>query len=204
MTIIVGNRKGLSSGGGGVVSVTGVRVDNTDPLNPVVGIALHFGAYTTDLISVSTDPNSPTYLTGVALFPSSSPEFTIITDGGGVQWIRNDSTKIFSMQGTATYQTIQGAGGSAQLKLWSERSADDGVTFTENAFSLRTSDVPNNSDSSQTKSSGVDQWNPGESIRWAMYNSGPGALTLDGPTDTVNGGNVVDGLTFYWQLNSTN
>lgn len=167
------------------------------------GANLHFGAYTVDPIAVSTDPNSPTYLTGVLLFPSSSAEFTIITDTGGIQWIRNDSTKSFSMQGTATYQTIQGAGGSAQLKLWSERSPDDGATFTENAFSLRTSDVANNSDNSQTKSSGVDAWNPGESIRWAMYNAGPGALTLNGPSDTVNGGNVVDGLTFYWQLNAT-
>ena len=163
----------------------------------------HFGAYTNDTIAVSTDPNAPTYLTNIALFPSSSPEFTLITDGGGVQWLRNDSTKTFSMQGTATYQTIQGAGGSAQLKLWSERSSDDGVTFVENEFSLRTSDVANNSDNSQTKSSGVDSWEPGQSIRWAMYNAGPGALTLDGPTDTVNGGNVVDGLTFYWQLNAT-
>ena len=164
---------------------------------------LHFGAYTNDTILVSTDPNAPTHVTNIALFPSSSSEFSIITDAGGVQWIRNDSTKTFSMQGTVTYQTIQGAGGSAGLKLWSERSNDDGVTFTENLFSLRTSDVANNSDNSQTKSSGVDTWNPGESIRWAMYNAGPGALTLDGPSDTVNGGNVVDGLTFYWQLNAT-
>lgn len=164
---------------------------------------LHFGAYTNDTIAVSTDPNAPTHPTGISLFPSSSSEFTIITDAGGVQWIRNDSTRSFSMQGTVTYQTVQGAGGSAGLKLWSERSDDDGVTFTENLFSLRTSDVANNSDNSQTKSSGVDTWNPGESIRWAMYNSGPGALTLDGPSDTVNGGNVVEGLTFYWQLNAT-
>ncbi|AUR98039.1 hypothetical protein NVP1246O_32 [Vibrio phage 1.246.O._10N.261.54.E10] len=167
------------------------------------GVLLHFGAYTNDTIVVGTDPDAPTYLTGVALFPSSSPEFTLITDGGGVQWVRNDSTKTFSMEGAVTYQTVQGAGGRAELKLWSERSDDDGVTFSENLFSLRTSEVPNNSSNSQTKSSGVDTWSPGESIRWAMYNTGPGALTLDGPSDTVNGGNVVDGLTFYWQLNAT-
>lgn len=164
---------------------------------------LHFGAYTIDTIPVGTDPNNPTYLTGVALFPTSSSEFTLLTDGSGVQWLRNDSAKTFSMQGTATYQLTQGAGGAAELKLWSERSTDDGVTFTENPFSLRTSEVPNNSENSQTKSSGVDQWGPGESVRWAMYNSGAGSITLDGPTDTVNGGNVVDGLTFYWQLNET-
>lgn len=163
----------------------------------------HFGAYTVDTISVSTDPNSPTYLKGVGLFPTSSSEFTLFTGLDGEQWIRNDTTKTFSMQGSATYQTTQGAGGNGELLLWSERSNDDGLTFTENTFSLRTSEVPNNSENSQTKSSGVDQWAPGESIRWAMYNSGVGAVVLDGPSATVNNGNVVDGLSFYWQLNET-
>lgn len=160
---------------------------------------LHFGAYTVDTIAISTDPNNPTYLTGVSLFPSSSPEFTVIDSATGL--IRNDSNKTFSMQGTATYQLVQGSGGSGNLQLQSERSEDDGVTFAENPFSLRISEVPNNSSNSQTKSSGVDKWAPGESIRWAMYNSGSGSVTLDGPSDTVNSGNVVEGLTFYWQLN---
>lgn len=160
---------------------------------------LHFGAYTLDTIAISQDPNNPTYLTGVGLFPTSSAEFTLIDPATGL--IRNDSDRVFSMQGTVTYQTAQGAGGSGELKLWSERSGDDGVTFTENPFSLRTSEVPNNSTNSQTKSSGVDQWEPGQSIRWAMYNSGAGAVSLDGPTATVNNGNVINGLSLYWQLN---
>lgn len=162
-------------------------------------LKLHFGAYTTDTINVSQDPNAPTYLTGVGLFPTSSPGFTIIDAATGL--VKNTSNKTFSMQGTATYQLTQGAGGAGNLLLWSERSTDDGVSFTENTFSLRTSEVPNNSSNSQTKSSGVDQWAPGESIRWAMYNSGTGSVTLDGPSAVVNGGNTVDGLTFYWQLN---
>lgn len=165
------------------------------------GIArkLHFGAYTLDTIPVSTDPNSPTYLTGVALFPTSSPEFEIIDAATGL--IRNNSSRTFSMQGSATYQTTQGSGGAGNFQLWSERSDDDGLTFTENPYSLRTSEVPNNSSNSQTKSSGVDGWKPGESVRWAMYNSGAGSVTLDGPSDTVNNGNVIEGLTFYWQIN---
>lgn len=160
---------------------------------------LHLGAYTIDTIPISTDPDNPTYLTGVSLFPTSSPDITLIDAATGL--IRNDSTRTFSMQGSATYQTAQGAGGAGELKLWSERSEDDGASFVENSFSLRTSEVPNNSTSSQTKSSGVDQWAPGESIRWAMYNSGGGSISLDGPTATVNNGNIVDGLSFYWQLN---
>lgn len=160
---------------------------------------LHFGAYTLATIPISTDPNNPTYLSGVALFPSSSPEFTLLDASTGL--IRNDSGRTFAMQGTATYQLNQGAGGAGNLQLWSERSDDDGLTFVENEFSLRTSEVPNNSDNSQTKSSAVSDWAPGESVRWAMYNSGVGSISLSAPSDTVNSGNIVDGLAFYWQLN---
>jgi len=170
--------------------------------NELIDKLIHFGAFTNDLINVGTDPNNPTYLTNIALFPNSSPEFSIITDLGGVQWIKNNSPYTLSMQGTVTYQVKKGAGGIGEFKLWSERSDDDGVTFVENPFSLRTSEVSNNSDNSQTKSSGVDQWQPGQSIRWAMYNSGAGSIILDGPSDVVNGGNPIDGLSFAWQLNA--
>lgn len=178
-------------------SLSGVSEEDQAKLDALP--RLHFGAYTIDTIAVSSDPNNPTYLTGVALFPTSSPEFTLLDAATGL--IRNDSGRTFSMQGTATYQLVQGAGGAGNLQLWSERSVDDGVNFVENQFSLRTSEVPNNSSNSQTKSSAVDQWAPGESVRWAMYNSGAGSVTLDEPSDTVNNGNIVDGLTFYWQLN---
>lgn len=164
------------------------------------GGKLHFGAFTLDTIAVSADPNAPTYLTGINLFPTSSPEFVLFTGLDGERWLKNNSTESFSMQGSATYQLIQGVGGAGNLLIWSERSVDDGLTFVENAYSLRTSEVPNNSANSQTKSSAVDQWKPGESIRWAMYRSG-GAVTLDSPSTLVNGGNVVEGLSFYWQLN---
>ena len=87
------------------------------------------------------------------------------------------------------------------MLLWSEKSTDDGVTFTENPLSLRTSDVRNNADNSDTKSSAVALWSPGESIRWAMYSDGPSLITLISPSATVNGGNVVNGIAFYWQLN---
>lgn len=163
------------------------------------GKSLHLGAYTIATIPVSQDPDNPTYLSGVGLFPTSSPEFVLLDAATGL--VKNNSGRTFSMQGTATYQTSQGAGGAGELILWSERSDDDGVTFIENTFSLRTSEVPNNSTGSQTKSSGVDQWQHGESVRWAMYNSESGAVSLDSPSATVNGGNVVEGLSFYWQLN---
>lgn len=158
---------------------------------------LHFGAYTADTIIVGSDPNNPTYVTGVVLALSSRPEFTLIDAATGL--IRNDSTRSFPMAGTVTYQ-LSGSGTPATLFLWSEKSTDDGVSFVENALSLRTSEVANNQESSQTKSSAVALWAPGESIRWAMYKTGSGTVTISAPSATVNTGNVVTGLSFYWQL----
>jgi hypothetical protein len=182
-----------------VHSVTGPLVDNSDPKNPEIRAPAHFGAYTTNTIAISTDPNNPTYLTGVALFPSATPGIIVLDAATGL--LRNDTGFTLTMQGSVTYQTAQGAGGRADLHLWSERSNDDGVTFVENTFSLRTSEVPNNADSSQTKSSAISDWENGQSARWAMYNVGPGSLTLAAPSDTVNNGNAITGLSFYWQLN---
>jgi hypothetical protein len=184
-----------------VESVTGVHVDNTDPLNPIVEDVLHFGAFTVDTIPISDDPDDPTYLTGISLFASSSSEFSIIVAPDGSQLIRNDSTRTFSMQGTGTYQIVQGTGGGTEFFLWSESTLDDGVSFVENTFSLRTSDVPNNRRGSQTKSAAVGDWLPGQAIRWAMYKGAGGDVTLAAPETTVNSGNPVSGFTFFWQLN---
>lgn len=158
----------------------------------------HFGAATVAPIPVGADPNAPTHLAGVSLFPSSSKGFTLL-DASGL--IRNDTGRILNMQGTVTYQLDNGTGGTAQLNLWSERSDNDGTTFTENANSLRSSEASNTSNTSQTKSSAVENWHPGESIRWVIYNSAGGTPTLDSPSVVVNGGNTVDGFSFYWQLN---
>ena len=175
--------------------------DDATAIDHVPHTAFHFGAYTIDNTPVSADPDDPTYLTGIVLFDSSSPEFSIVVAPDGSQLIRNDSSKTFSMQGNATYQIVQGTGGGTEFFLWSESSFDDGVSFIENTFSLRTSDVPNNRRGSQTKSAAVGGWVPGQAIRWAMYKGAGGDVTLAAPTTTVNSGNAISGFAFYWQLN---
>lgn len=187
MTIRTGS-DGSGSGEGGV---------------PETVYPFHFAAFTNDTIAVSNLAASPTYLTNITLASTSSPEFELITGVDGELWIKNISDKTFSMQGSATYQTNQGAGGAASYYLWSERTDDDGLTFTENTFSLRTSEVRNNSDNSQTKSSAVGSWAPNEAIRWAMYRTG-GAVNLDSPSTTVNGVSPIEGFSFYWQLIAVN
>lgn len=159
----------------------------------------HFGAFSTDTVVASTDPVNPSYITGIALFGTSSDGFEVIDAATGL--IKNNTGRDLNMAGTVTYQGVNGTGGTAQLQLWSERSADDGATFEVNSQSLRTTQLPNTSSGSQTKSAGIANWKSGESARFAFYNATGGSLSIAAPTDTVNGDDVVSGFSFYLQLN---
>lgn len=159
----------------------------------------HFGVFSVDTIPVSTDPDNPSYITGLLLFDSSSEGFEVIDAATGL--VKNNTGRDLTMSGSVTYQGVNGTGGTAQLQLWSERSVDDGVTFEINQSSLRTTQLPNTSSGSQTKSAGIANWKSGESARFAIYNTSGGTLSLAAPTDTVNGGASVTGFSFYLQLN---
>lgn len=164
---------------------------------------LHFGALYPDVIPVSNDPDNPTRFEGailLTLVPTSSPEFELIIGVDGTQWLKNNSTKTVNMAGTVSYQLDNGVGGAANINLWSEITDDDGLTFVEADVSLRTSSISNTTASSQTKASAINSFAPGQAIRWAFYNSESSTLTLTPPSATVNGGNVVTGLSFFWEL----
>lgn len=157
----------------------------------------YFSLYTQASIAISTDPDAPTYLSGCVL--DKAVGWTLLDATTGV--VKNTSGRTISFSGgSITLQLDNGTGGTAILKLWSERSDDDFVTFAENERSLRSIPISNNTEASQTKSSkGIDIL-PGESIRFAMYNSSGGSLSLTSPTDTVNGGSVIDGESAYWEF----
>jgi len=164
---------------------------------------LHFGAFCADTIPVSNDRNNPTRFGGaieLTKVATSSPEFEFYNAVDGAQWVKNNSTKTVNMAGSVSYQLDNGTGGAANIKLWTEISEDDGLTFTEAAVSLRTSTIANTSASSQTKASAIDSFAPGQSIRWAFFNSESSTLTLAPPSELVNGGNTVAGLSFFWEL----
>ena len=158
---------------------------------------IHFGAYTVDTITVSTNAMAPSYVTGVTLSPTGSAEIAIADAATGA--VVNNSDRAITMQGTVTYQVDNGTGGTAQLLVWSERSDDNGVTWTLNDNSLRTSEVSNTSASSQTKSAAIADWQPGQWNRFVFANVGAGSLTLDSPSATVAGG-VVGGFSFFFAL----
>ena len=160
----------------------------------------HLEAVLQDTLTVSTDPDAPTYLNNLLITSNTSPDLVLLTAVDGNVWIKNIGTRTFSLRGDSMWQVQQGVGGVAQFILWSERSVDDGVTVTENPFSLREKSILNNGKSSWAVPSGVVNWLPQECIRWAMYNSGNGELILAPPSEVVNGGNTIDGVTLYWTL----
>lgn len=184
----------------GEISHLTVREKINEIIQTIPEAAKHFAITSTDTVAVSADANAPTYVTGAVLAPSSSDGIVLLDAATGL--VKNNTGRTLTMTGTVSFQTSQGAGGASELFFWSERSNNDGVSFTENALSLRTSEVGNNAGNSQTKFSAVVNWLDGESVRFAAYRTG-GSVTLDSPSTIVNGGNAVEGVSFAWQLNET-
>lgn len=173
--------------------------------NEIVGIKnREFELISETTTLISNNQASPTYVTGFVLDALSSSDFELITyDIGGAnerQWIKNVGNKTLNMSGDSLWQVSQGAGGTTELVLWSERSADDGATFTENPKSLRKREINNNNDDSVSFPSSVRAWLPGESISWAMHSEGGGSISLSAPSATVNGSNTITGVAVGWQL----
>lgn len=165
---------------------------------PGGGKPIHFGAYTLDEIVVSQDPANPSYVTGLNLFPTASTGILIADVNTGLFY--NDTGKILTMQGSLTFQVEQGLGTKGNLLLWSERSPD-AINFTENDLSLRTIEVGNDIATAHTKSAAISEWLPGTYNRFAMYNAGLGAITIKAPVASVNEGNSVTGMAWYFQVN---
>ncbi|CAL9955515.1 hypothetical protein VPHK225_0010 [Vibrio phage K225] len=182
----------------GEISHLTVREKINEIIQAIPEVAKHFAILSTSNIAIGADADAPTYMSGTSLAASSSNGFTLLDAATGL--VKNNTGKTLTMAGTVSFQTTQGAGGASELFLWSERSSDDGVSFAENALSLRTIDIENNTGDSQTKVSAVSDWLDGESVRFAMYRTG-GDVTLDSPSTAVNGGNTAEGVSFIWQLN---
>ena len=162
---------------------------------------LHFAIFATVTTAIGTSSLNPSYIQGMTLSDTSSKGFELIEDGDGEFWLKNNTGRDFNlMSGIVSYQLDNGTGGSAQLNLFSDRTDDDGATFTENENTLRTSEISNTSASSQTKDSEIKNFLNGEAIRFAAFNGAAGNLTFTAPSATIRGGTVISGFSFFWRL----
>lgn len=182
-------------------SVTGANV--TEALNElltqqnILRQRLHFVAGSIDNITVNTDPNAPSFLTNLALDPGSFGASLDFLDGS----VKNVSGRaIPQMVGTISFQPNKGGGGVTLLHLWSERSNDDGTTWTQNSNSLRAIEISNSGETFKTSLSAILNWAPDELIRFRIYALSGGSITFVSPTDTVLGGEVINGYSVAWEL----
>ncbi|AUR82653.1 hypothetical protein NVP1026O_062 [Vibrio phage 1.026.O._10N.222.49.C7] len=181
----------------GLLKVIAENTTSTEEPEPTSRAVL--GAYTLSSLTVSENISSPSYLEGVALTPSTTPEFQLVTDSSGGTWIKNISSRGISMVGDSIWQIAQGAGNRGEFVLWSETSTDDGETYTTNQLSLRKKVILNQTADSVGFPAGVSTWAPGSCIRWAMYNKQSGNVEIAAPSEVING-ETVEGVSVYCYL----
>lgn len=159
-----------SSGGGGVESVTGHLVDNTDPLNPVLIQRASFiatNANATD-ISITTSSTTPSFFGPLMDNLSSGISLVDATTGT----LRNDTGRTISMTGTINFNPDKGGGGTTQLNIVSERATTLGGPWVGNLESKRTVEISNNSESFATKLSLIIDWEPNQLLRFRGWING--------------------------------
>ena len=150
-------------------------------------------------IAVSDDSANPSYIEGLTLI-SAQGGIELVTTGpwANTGALINNSDLTLDMLGTFDFYP-DNSGNASRLDFWSEKSTD-GITITENQGSARRVEVSGTAESTNTKSSKVSVWAPGEMLRFAVYDSGGGSISLIQPTVLANGSVTVTGPIFFWAL----
>lgn len=153
-----------------------------------------FAVKSTDTIVVGAETN-PSILTGlVAVSPIVG--FEVDAALGAVKNV--SGVDIARAAGSLAVQPVKtGGGGVSVISIYSERSAD-GVTWTKNADSLRTFEVPNDGESFLSPPSFTQTWPNGHYVRFRVATSG-GTISLAAPSKTLDG-SIVGGLSVYWTM----
>ena len=160
------------------------------------GAKQHFGASSESTITIGIDPNNPSFLTNMTLEPTSIG-FELDAPTGAIRNVSGRELKVCT--GTISFQPDKSGGGTTLIHMWSERSLD-GVVWTQNTRSLRSIEVSNSGETFKTSVSGVSNWQDGEYVRFRIYALLGGAIEFTSPTDTVLGGEVINGISALWEL----
>lgn len=149
-------------------------------------------------LTISSDANSPTYIADLGLVFQSGG-FELVTSGpwANTGAILNNTGLTLDMIGSFDMYP-NNSGATSRLEIWSERSVD-GIVVNKNSRSARSVEIGANGESTNTKSSRVTTWAPGEMLRFAMYDSGGGSVSLDELTLVTDDGDVTSPK-FSWRL----
>ena len=152
--------------------------------------------YSLDTISISEDPNTSSYVTGLIGF-ATPVGFALADQSTGA--VSNSSDRTYSLAaGSVSIQPSQSGQGTDNIVLFSEYSDDLGLNWTVNEFSRRGIRVSKIEESFSTKVSAVVDWIPGRWVRFRLYTNG--TVSILPISSSVENGSVVTSPSFAWQL----
>jgi len=168
-------------------------------IEDLVGIAVkkaYLYCGTLDTVSIGIDGDAPSLFTGLGTLVTNN-DFLISAVDGSAQ---NKTGRVLdACLGTVSFQPNKLGGGTTIVNFWSERSTD-GIVWTQNSNSLRILEVSNSGETFKTTVSSALDWQIDEFIRFRVYAATGGAIEFTSPSDTVLGGEVIQGYSVLWEL----
>ena len=156
----------------------------------------YFVVYKLDPVNINFDASNPSFFNDLLL--SSARGFELWDSATGS--VKNKTgRKIAWCEGTINFQPNKDSGGISLLKLVSERSNDEGLTWIPNELSLRSIEISNSGETFRTVISAVIDWKPNEIIRFRCYNASGAEITFEQPADIING-EIYAGPSLLWSL----
>ncbi len=180
--------------GGDTAEKEVLNKEEIEALNPPL---LFFAGNSLSTISISTDPDAPSFFPIDNDFQGQECELYNATNGE----IRNLSGRTIDVvTGTFSFTPQKDGAGTTILYIVSERSTDGGVTWTPNIESLRTFELQRDINQFGTKLSMLFNWLPNEIVRFKAYSSS--TLDLVSQTETIDGDDYAS-YSWFWTLAET-
>lgn len=153
----------------------------------------YFFAASDSTVTISTDADNPSFLTGMGMIKTGNG-FVLNPVDGKIQ--NNTNREISMMQGTISFQPEKVDASTTLLYMWGERSLD-GITWTANAGSLRSLEIPGSGETFKTSVSIIRDWKNGEYMRFRAYANS--AIDFTAPS-TISNGVTIAGHSVMWEL----
>lgn len=177
--------------------------DIADEINAADELNKRMSLASIDSITIDGSLATPSYFTGLNVLPTNDSGFVpTLTGIGGDEdtgAVVNNTGKTLSMTGLVSIESDTG-GFTSSVTVWSEFS-EDGIIWTPQPLSKRDWSVAFIAEGSQTNESAVQDWLPGQYLRFAFALVGGATVTLSNNPITVNGDQIVDGFSVKWSLN---
>jgi hypothetical protein len=180
---------------GGVTQ--GDQMTDEDDIQRLRPNHVHFAGNSLATITISADPNNPSFFPLENFFEAHECELFNIPNGE----VKNTSGRTIPvLTGTFSFAPAKTVVGTTTLYIVSERSIDDGFSWTPNSESLRTFELNRDQNQFGTKLSMLFDWLPNELVRFKAY--AVPSIDLTSPGAVIDGDAYV-GPSWFWTLIET-